>query len=186
MFPLTPDQHHWLEVATEDEGWCSFTSCTPSRSRARTSCWQRNNGWRCILQRHVAEGILVARHPSDATLPSCTSSSRMAHLHLALSWQSTAAECTRLHWTSFVASEQPWFEPNPVDYIVWGALQQMVYWDSITSLNNLKEKIQRCWAELSQGLIDRVVDQWRPRLHAREAILNSRLADFWVWRLCEC
>ena len=33
MFPLTPDQHHWLEVATEDEGWCSFTSCTPSRSR---------------------------------------------------------------------------------------------------------------------------------------------------------
>jgi len=21
MFPLTPDQHHWLEVATEDEGF---------------------------------------------------------------------------------------------------------------------------------------------------------------------
>ena len=36
MFPLAPDQHHWLEVATEDEGWCSFTSCIPSRSRART------------------------------------------------------------------------------------------------------------------------------------------------------
>ena len=27
MFPLTPDQHHWLDVATEDEGWCSFRSC---------------------------------------------------------------------------------------------------------------------------------------------------------------
>ena len=25
MFPLTPDQHHWLEVATEDEGWCSLS-----------------------------------------------------------------------------------------------------------------------------------------------------------------
>ena len=36
MFPLTPDQHHWFDVATEDEGWCSFTLCTPSRSRART------------------------------------------------------------------------------------------------------------------------------------------------------
>ena len=23
MFPLTPDQHHWLDVITEDEGWCS-------------------------------------------------------------------------------------------------------------------------------------------------------------------
>jgi len=25
MFPLTPDQHHWLEVATEDEGWNSLS-----------------------------------------------------------------------------------------------------------------------------------------------------------------
>jgi len=24
MFPLTPDQHHWLEVATEDEGMMQF------------------------------------------------------------------------------------------------------------------------------------------------------------------
>jgi len=39
-------------------------------------------------------------------------------------------------------------------------------WFTGTSLNDLKEKIQRCWAELSQGLIDRAVDQWRPRLQA--------------------
>ena len=47
MFPLTPDQHHWLEVATEDEGWCSFTSCTPSRSRARTHCASTQH-WKCL------------------------------------------------------------------------------------------------------------------------------------------
>jgi len=51
-----------------------------------------------------------------------------------------------------------------VDCAVCGVLQQMVYRDSITSLNDLKEKIRRCWAELSRGLIDRAVDQWRPRL----------------------
>jgi len=51
-----------------------------------------------------------------------------------------------------------------VDYAVWGALQQMVCRDSITSLNDLKEKIRRCCAELSQELIDRAVDQWKPRL----------------------
>jgi len=52
MFPLTPDQHHWLEVDMEDEGWCSFTSCTPSRSRARTV---------------VSEGLVqsVAAAPAD-------------------------------------------------------------------------------------------------------------------------
>ena len=44
MFPLTPDQHHWLDLATEDEGWCSFRSCTPSRSRARTTLPQEFNG----------------------------------------------------------------------------------------------------------------------------------------------
>ena len=65
-----------------------------------------------------------------------------------------------------MASEQPRFEPNPVDYAAWGALQQMVYRDSITSLNNLKEKIRRCWTKLSQRLIDRAVDQWRSGLQA--------------------
>ena len=49
MFPLTPDQHHWLDVAKENEGWCSFRSCTPSRSRARTA-WHHSTyikwtGW---------------------------------------------------------------------------------------------------------------------------------------------
>jgi len=55
---------------------------------------------------------------------------------------------------------------NPVDYSVWGALQQMVYRYSVTSLNDLKEKIRHCWGEPNQGLIDRAIDQWRPRLRA--------------------
>jgi len=42
----------------------------------------------------------------------------------------------------------------------------MVYRDRITSLNNLKEKIRHCWGELNQGLIDRAIDQWKPRLLA--------------------
>ena len=68
---------------------------------------------------------------------------------------------------------------------MWGVLQQMVYRDSITIFNNLKEKIRRCWTKLSQGLIDRAVDQWRPRLQAvvkaKEAILNSYLTDFFEY-----
>jgi len=55
---------------------------------------------------------------------------------------------------------------NPVNYSVWGALQQMVYRDSVTSLNDLKEKIRHYWGELNQGLIDRAIDQWRHRLRA--------------------
>jgi len=60
---------------------------------------------------------------------------------------------------------------NPVDYSVWGALQQMVYRDSVTSLNDLKEKIRHCWGELNLGLIDRAIDQWRPR---RRAVIRAK------------
>ena len=57
MFPLTPDQHHWLDVATEDEGWCSFRSCTPSRSRARTEFtkWQHTAMWYLALGWHATD-----------------------------------------------------------------------------------------------------------------------------------
>ena len=70
MFPLTPDQHHWLEVATEDEGWCSFTSCTPSRSRARTDKLLETGVELTLTSKHwqvPAAGSLVCqrRHRGD-------------------------------------------------------------------------------------------------------------------------
>jgi hypothetical protein len=42
----------------------------------------------------------------------------------------------------------------------------MVYRDRVASLGDLKEKTRHRWAELGQGLIDRAIDQWRPRLKA--------------------
>jgi len=36
MFLLTPDQHHWLEVAMEDEGWCRVET----RARQHGPCWR--------------------------------------------------------------------------------------------------------------------------------------------------
>jgi AraC-like DNA-binding protein len=54
---------------------------------------------------------------------------------------------------------------NPVDYAVWGALQQMVYRRrSFTTVDQLKETIVTEWTKLSQRFIDRAIDQWRRRL----------------------
>src|SRR6218665_661467 len=54
---------------------------------------------------------------------------------------------------------------NPVDYAVWGALQQMVYHHrSFTTVDQLKETIVTEWTKLSQCFIDRAIDQWRRRL----------------------
>jgi len=52
---------------------------------------------------------------------------------------------------------------NPVDYAVWGALQQDVHRVPIVGLEDLKDRVRTCWASLDQQLINKAIDQWRPR-----------------------
>jgi len=54
---------------------------------------------------------------------------------------------------------------NPVDYAVWGALQQQVYHNrKFTTVDQLKQAIVEEWNKLSQRFIDRGIDEWRRRL----------------------
>jgi len=56
---------------------------------------------------------------------------------------------------------------NPVDYAVWGALQQMVYQCAIvrfTTINQLKQAIVIEWGKQSQRFTDCAIGQWRRRL----------------------
>jgi hypothetical protein len=54
---------------------------------------------------------------------------------------------------------------NPVDYAVWGALQQQVYHNrKFTTVDQLKQTIVEEWNKLSQRFIDRSIDEWRRRL----------------------
>jgi len=53
---------------------------------------------------------------------------------------------------------------NPVDYDVWGALQQDVYRVLIVGLEDLKERARTCWASLDQQLINKAIDPWRQTL----------------------
>ena len=55
---------------------------------------------------------------------------------------------------------------NPVDYAVWGALQQSVYRIPISNSDDLKSRVRTCWENLDQQIIDKSVDQWRDRLKA--------------------
>jgi len=51
---------------------------------------------------------------------------------------------------------------NPVDYAVWGALQQQVYHNQkLTIVDQLKQAIVEEWNKLSQRFIDRSIDEWR-------------------------
>jgi len=48
---------------------------------------------------------------------------------------------------------------NPVDYAVWGALQQMVYHRKISDIDQLKRVLIDCWAQLSHDTLNRAIDQ---------------------------
>ena len=53
---------------------------------------------------------------------------------------------------------------NPVDYAVWGALQQMVYRRKISDIDQLKRVLIDCWAQQSQDTLNRAIDQLPKRL----------------------
>ena len=54
---------------------------------------------------------------------------------------------------------------NPVDYAVWGALQQRVYHGrKFKTAEELKQTIVTEWKNLSQCFIDSCINEWRRRL----------------------
>ena len=55
---------------------------------------------------------------------------------------------------------------NPVDYSIWGSLQQMVYREPIRDVDHLKQVIIHSWAEISHTLVDSAIDQWSRRVNA--------------------
>jgi len=55
---------------------------------------------------------------------------------------------------------------NPVDYKIWGVMQQRVYQTKVHDVNDLKRRLINVWADMQQSVIDDAIDQWRKRLHA--------------------
>ena len=60
---------------------------------------------------------------------------------------------------------------NPVDYSIWGALQQLVYRQKIEDVDQLKQVLNSCWDMISQELIDGAIKQWSKRL---SSVVSSR------------
>ena len=66
---------------------------------------------------------------------------------------------------------------NPVDYAVWGALQQQPkIYRKFTTVDQLKQAIVEEWNNLSQRFNDRSIDEWRRRLIL--GLYSSRVDKF--------
>ena len=55
---------------------------------------------------------------------------------------------------------------NPVDYKIWGILQELVYKTSSKDVDELRHRIAEEWDKLDQRIIDKAVGEWRKRLQA--------------------
>jgi len=55
---------------------------------------------------------------------------------------------------------------NPMDYSVWGFLQQRVYHLRIHDVKELKERLLREWRLLDHTIISAAIMQWYSRLNA--------------------
>jgi hypothetical protein len=53
---------------------------------------------------------------------------------------------------------------NPVDYAIWGALEECTYKHKPRNIEELKNVIKQEWQLLSQNLISKSISQWRQRL----------------------
>jgi len=54
----------------------------------------------------------------------------------------------------------------PVDYRVWGMLQERVYRVPIRNTDELRKRLVATWAEFQHSVVDYATDQWRKRLEA--------------------
>ena len=55
---------------------------------------------------------------------------------------------------------------NPVDYKIWSLVQERVYQQSISNIDELREHIVAVWEAVDQRVIDAVIRLWQERLLA--------------------
>jgi hypothetical protein len=55
---------------------------------------------------------------------------------------------------------------NPVDYKIWGIVQQRVYQSRVHNVDELKQRLVNIWHGMEQSVIDSAIDEWRGRLRA--------------------
>ena len=55
---------------------------------------------------------------------------------------------------------------NPVDYKIWGIMQQRVYEMQIHNVDKLKRRLVDVWSGLRQSVVGAAVSEWRKRLQA--------------------
>ena len=120
--------------------------------------WARRQGerrllpWRAAAEGDAAGHSLSRRRAVYLSAGQCTSA--------LCPWNSIAA------WTRDTQIHRSPNSPdlNPVDYKVWGVMQERVYKLPIKDVSKLKQRLIEAWSAMQQCIIDKAIDEWRKRL----------------------
>ena len=55
---------------------------------------------------------------------------------------------------------------NPVDYTIWGVVQQRVYEKRVYNVDELKQRLSEVWTGMNQNVISSAISEWSKRLRA--------------------
>lgn len=55
---------------------------------------------------------------------------------------------------------------NPLDYRIWGLMQERVYREPVRDIEQLKQRLVETWSGIKQSVMDHAIDEWRGRLGA--------------------
>jgi len=55
---------------------------------------------------------------------------------------------------------------RPVDYKIWGVVQQCMYGTKICDICDLQECLTQTWVDFEQKVIEAAIDQWRDSLRS--------------------
>ena len=67
---------------------------------------------------------------------------------------------------------------NPVDYCIWGMMENLVYRTKLRDQAHLREVLVDSWGQISQESIDRGIDQFRPRLRKLIEVEGKHIEQF--------
>jgi len=55
---------------------------------------------------------------------------------------------------------------GPVDYKIWGVMQQCVYRTKICDIRDLQKCLTQTWVDFEQTVIEAAIDQWSDNLRS--------------------
>ena len=77
---------------------------------------------------------------------------------------------------------------NPVDYKIWGCVQERVYQKPKRDVDQLRQRLVEMWFDVQQTVVDAAIGEWKKRLRAasvrRNIILNICFNFFTLSVVC--